>query len=172
MPSDRHGKMRPAGPAVFLGHGHFKAKRGLSSWPQIQDVIRSAFVLCPKALWLGRILMVYPELWEDKCVSLPDHRISYTWRIQIVSAWVYWASTLGLLWPFCFLDQCHLKCGCKALHQNVNQHTAAFISKITLSEKRAAEVNGLLSGMIYIWHQLQSLHRLINSSCQQWSLDP
>ena len=31
MPNDRHGKMRPAGPAVFLGHGHFKAKRGCSS---------------------------------------------------------------------------------------------------------------------------------------------
>lgn len=32
-------------------------------------------------------------------------------------------------------------------------------------KKELAEVNGLLSGMIYIWHQLQSLHRLINSSC-------
>lgn len=51
MPSDRPGRMRPAGPAVFLGHGHFKANR-LLKLPQTEDVIRSAFALCPKALWL------------------------------------------------------------------------------------------------------------------------
>ena len=51
MPSDRHSRMGPAGPAVFLGLGHFKANR-LLKLPQIEDAIRSAFALCPKALWL------------------------------------------------------------------------------------------------------------------------
>lgn len=76
MPSDRPGRMRPAGPAVFLGHGHFKANR-LLKLPQIEDVIRSAFCSLPQGSLARRILMVNPELWEDKCVSFLDHRISY-----------------------------------------------------------------------------------------------
>ena len=51
MAGDRHGSVRPAGLAFFPGHGHFKANR-LLKLPQIEEAIKSAFALCPKALRL------------------------------------------------------------------------------------------------------------------------